>query len=150
MTAVPEMPQQEVESGLPANVAIRPAGEEWLAIKHRKPGIAMTDAHYGRIQSRIKKEMKGRFDSSGWFAVAVAAFSVGATILVTVVATPISDAATKAKLETTGWACAFITVVCLAVHFAKRRDAERRAEDIINEMDTYNIQVSRPAASSEV
>ena len=102
----------------------------------------MTDAHYGRIQSRIKREMKGRFDSSGWFAVAVAAFSIGATILVTVVATPISDAATKGKLETVGWACGFITVACLAIHASKRRDADRRAADIIEEMDTYNIQVS--------
>jgi hypothetical protein len=140
---VPNPPSsQEVEAVLPANVAIRNDGEEWLAIKRKKPGIAMTEGHYRRIQSRIKREMRGRFDSSGWFAVAVAFFSIGATILVTIEATAISNAATKGKLETVGWACVLITACCLAVHLSKRRDADRRAEDIIEEMDTYNIQVS--------
>lgn len=108
----------------------------------------MTDAHYKRIQSRIRREMKGRFDSSAWFASAVAFLSIGATILVTVEATSITEAANKGKLETAAWACFFATCICLAVHFAKRAESDRRANDIIAEMDTYNIEVARHDAKA--
>jgi len=106
----------------------------------------MTDAQYKRIQWRIRREMKGRFDSSGWFASAVGFLSVGATIVVTVEATSIAEAANKGKLETAAWACGLITLICLVVHFVKRADAGGRADDIIEEMDTYNIEVAQHQA----
>jgi hypothetical protein len=93
--------------------------------------------------------MKGRFDSSGWFASAVGFVGVGATILTTIEATSITEAANKGKLETAAWACLLITVICLVVHFVKRADASRRADDIIEEMDTYNIQVAQHRAHND-
>lgn len=82
----------------------------------------MTDAQYQRIQARIRREMKGRFDSSGWFASAAAFLSVGATILITVEATSITEAANKGKLETAAWACLLITVIWVVSQFEGRRD----------------------------
>ncbi|MFZ2114123.1 MAG: hypothetical protein WAU77_10400 [Solirubrobacteraceae bacterium] len=103
----------------------------------------MTDAHYGHIQQLIRRELKGRFESSGWFALMLAAFGVATTILITVLGTDIPDAANKGKLETAGWFCMIFAAFCLAIHVVKRKDGEQRATDLIEMMDRYNIEVAQ-------
>jgi CHASE1-domain containing sensor protein len=101
----------------------------------------MTETQYQHIQQLIRRELRGRFESSGWFALSLAAFGVALTILITVWATAITDSANKGKLETAGWFLAAFAVFCLVTHFAKRKDCDERAQDIINMMDRYNMAV---------
>jgi hypothetical protein len=117
----------------------------------------MTSTQYQHIQELIRRELTGRFESSGWFALSLAALGVGATILITVLATAITDSANKGKLETAGWFFAAFAAFCLVIHFIKRKDCEERAGDIIDMMDRYNMEVESqhsmaaptPAAPSE-
>src|SRR6185437_14171511 len=77
-------------SALAPNVT-PPTHEELLSVKREPPAIAMTDEHYKYIQTLIKRELKGRIESSAWFALALAALSVAATVAVTVAATSIPE-----------------------------------------------------------
>ncbi len=113
----------------------------------------MTEKHYKHIQDLIKRELGGRLESSGWFALALASLGMAATIGVTAYATQIPDAANRGKLETAGWFLLAFGVFCLLVHiFWRRRNGEQRAQDIIDMMDRYNVamgqraQVPSPAA----
>jgi len=110
----------------------------------------MTKTQYQHVQQLIRRELGSRFDSSGWFALSLAAFGVGITILITVWATAITDSANKGKLETVGWLMGAFALFCLAIHFAKRKDCDERAQDIIDMMDRYNMEVEsqRPTSSA--
>jgi hypothetical protein len=104
----------------------------------------MTDEHYKYIQTLIKRELKGRIESSAWFALALAALSVAATVAVTVAATSIPEAANRAKIETLGWGSLAFGLFCLIVHLLfRRRSGDQRAQDIIDMMDRYNMAVER-------
>jgi len=101
----------------------------------------MTKTQYQHVQELIRRELATRFDSSGWFALSLAAFGVATTILITVWATAIADSANKGKLETAGWFFGGFALFCLAIHFVKRKDCDKRAQDIIDMMDRYNMEV---------
>ena len=108
----------------------------------------MTDVHYEHVQGLIKRELGGRLESSGWFAGALASLGMAATIGVTVFATNIPNAAHRGKLETAGWFLLVFGIFCLLVHFfGRRRTGEQRAQDIIDMMDRYNMQVEAQSAS---
>jgi hypothetical protein len=126
-----------------------PTHEELLSVKREPPAIAMTDEHYTHIQTLIKRELKGRIESSAWFALALAALSVAATIAVTVAATAIPEAANRAKIETLGWGSFAFGVFCLVVHVLfRRRSGDQRAQDIIDMMDRYNMAVEQRSVRS--
>lgn len=106
----------------------------------------MTDGHYEHIQELIKRELAGRIESSAWFALALSALSIAATVLLTVSVTSIPEAANRAKIETLGWGCVAFGIFCLLVHLLfRRRSGKQRAQDIIDMMDRYNIEVDPPA-----
>jgi hypothetical protein len=147
--------QQGHEPGPAPNVT--PLGpEELLSVKRPRAAVAMTDEHYKHIQSLIKRELKGRIESSAWFALALAAFSVSATVAITVSATSIPEAANRAKIETLGWGSLAFSIFCLVVLLLfRRRNGDQRAQDIIDMMDRYNMAVEqhgahRASASDEV
>jgi hypothetical protein len=121
-----------------------PTHQELLSVKRQPPAIAMTGEHYKHIQTLIKRELKGRIESSAWFALALAALSVAATVAVTVAATSIPEAANRAKIETLGWGSLAFGVFCLVVHLLfRRRSGDQRAKDIIDMMDRYNMAVEQ-------
>ena len=101
----------------------------------------MTRTQYQHVQELIRRELGSRFESSGWFALSLAGFGVAVTILITVWATAITDSANKGKLETAGWFFAAFAAFCLVIHFVKRKDCDERAQDIIDMMDRYNMEV---------
>lgn len=104
----------------------------------------MTDEHYKHIQALIKRELKGRIESSAWFALALAALSVAATVAITVAATSIPEAANRAKIEMLGWGSLAFGLFCLAVHLLfRRRSGDQRAQDLIDMMDRYNMAVEQ-------
>lgn len=106
----------------------------------------MTEAHYEHIQELILRELGGRFESSGWFAGALASLGVALTILITIWATEIHNAAHRGKLEVAGWFFVVIAVGCLAAHFfGSRRSGKQRAEDLIDMMDRYSVEMGDPA-----
>jgi len=115
--------------------------EGLYSVKRKPPDVAMTSTQYQHIQELIRRELRSRFESSGWFALSLAALGVAATILITVLATAITDSANKGKLETAGWFCAAFAAFCLVVHLIKRKDCDERASDIIDMMDRYNMEV---------
>jgi hypothetical protein len=107
----------------------------------------MTEAHYADIQRLIKRELKGRFESSGWFALCLMTIGMASTIAVTILGTDITEAARRGELETAGWFLLAFGIFCLLVHFfGSRRNGGQRAQDIIDMMDRYNIEV-RPRIS---
>jgi hypothetical protein len=107
----------------------------------------MTDAHYKHIQKLIKRELGGRFESSIWFALMLAAVGIAATIGVTVLGTDIHNATHKGMLEEAGWFFLAIGLLCAAFHFfGSRNTGEQRANDLIEMMDTYNIEVQSRAS----
>lgn len=121
----------------------------------------MTDGHYKHIQKLIRRELGGRFESSIWFALMLAAVGVAATIAITVAATEIHNAARRGELETTAWGFLAISLLCASMHFfGSRKTGKQRANDLIEMMDTYNMEIEQhgqsptrpgaPAASSLV
>ncbi len=102
----------------------------------------MTDAHYKHIQKLIKRELSERFESSIWFALMLAAIGIAATVGVTVLAADIHNAAHRGMLEEAGWFFLGIGLLCGGFHFfGSRKTGEQRANDLIEMMDTYNIEV---------
>lgn len=108
----------------------------------------MTDAHYKHIQKLIRRELSSRFESSIWFALMIAALGIAATIVITVLATEIHNAAHRGEFEVAGWGFLAIGLLCAAMHFfGGRKTGEQRANDLIEMMDTYNIEVEQHGQS---
>jgi len=149
----------QVEGGhevRPARNVTPPGTEDLLSVKRPLAAVAMTDDHYKHVQSLIKRELKGRIESSAWFALAMSAFSVAATVAITVAATSIPEAANRAKMETLGWGAFAFAIFCLVVLLMfRRRNGDQRAQDILDMMDRYNMAVEqhgghRASASGDV
>ncbi len=105
------------------------------------PGIAMTTQHYERIQARIRNEIRGTASSSIWLACALASLGVAAALWISALSTN-PNASSRGKMEVAAWACVALTVVFALVHWKFWEDSSKRAEDVINEMDTYNYRRS--------
>ncbi|HEV3319190.1 MAG TPA: hypothetical protein VG053_05570 [Solirubrobacteraceae bacterium] len=102
----------------------------------------MTQAHYDHIQSLIRRELGGRFESSGWFAGGLASLGVAVTILITIWSTELHNAAHRGKLEVAGWFFLVIALGCGLVHFfGSRRTGKQRAQDLVDMMDRYNLEM---------
>jgi hypothetical protein len=104
-------------------------------------GVAMSESHYRRIQTRIRRST-GSHSASIWLALALAFVGVGATIWITVFTVTLLPNA-RGQMETAGWACVVLIVVCVAAHLTTYRDRRSTADDICHEMDTYCQRPSR-------
>jgi hypothetical protein len=119
-----------------------------LSVKRKQAAFAMTDAHYKHIQKLIRRELGGRFESSIWFALMLAALGVAATIAITVLATEINNAARRGELEATAWGFLAIALLCFSMHFfGSRKTGKQRANDLIEMMDTYNMEIEQHSQS---
>jgi hypothetical protein len=109
-----------------------------LTVKpRREPGMVLSEAHYKRIQKRIRSGV-GDHAASIWLALALFFLGVGITVVVTVISTELGGE-TTGKLEMAGWACLVLTVVCVGAHFNRAADRRKLAEDICEDMDTHCV-----------
>jgi hypothetical protein len=111
-------------------------------IKRAPPGFAMTTAHYEYIQTLIKREVAGKPETSFWLALALAALTAVGAIWIAVGGGGVTGATHRGNLEVAAWLLLSFGVFCVGVHFVgSRRSADQRAQDIIDMMDRYNLEV---------
>jgi hypothetical protein len=111
-------------------------------VKRAPPGFAMTKAHYEHIQTLIKREVAGKPEASIWLALALAALSAVAAIWIAVLGGGVTGTTHRGNLEVGAWCLLAFTSFCVVVHFVgSRRSADQRAQDIIDMMDRYNLEV---------
>jgi H+/gluconate symporter-like permease len=121
-----------------------------VTVEQPQLDVAMTDRHYKRVQERVRKEIKGTHTASIWIALALAAFGVMTTLIVTAAFTEITSATEKGKLETSAWAAVIVVVIFVVVHLVTRKDGDVQANDVIAEMDTYCYRaLAAPVESGE-
>lgn len=120
-----------------------------MTVEQHPLDVAMTDRHYKRVQDRVRKEIKGTHTASIWVALALAAFGVMATLIVTAAFAGITNATEKGKLETAAWAAGIVVAIFVVVHLVTRKEADVRAEDVIAEMDTYCYRALATPVESE-
>jgi hypothetical protein len=98
--------------------------------------VAMTDEHYKRVQQRIRREIRGSHTSSIWLAISLMVLGVFATLWIAVWSTN-PGGAERGKLEVAAWGCLAVASLAGFVHYRVWKDARNRAQDVIDEMDTY-------------
>jgi hypothetical protein len=130
---------------IPPDLRGKPPADSFK-VKRAPPGFAMTKAHYEYIQTLIKREVAGRPETSIWLALALAALSAVGAVWIAVIGGGVTGATHRGNLEVAAWFLLAFAVFCVFVHFVgNRRSADQRAQDIIDMMDRYNLEVEGQA-----
>jgi hypothetical protein len=108
----------------------------------------MTDEHYKRITDRIRREIRGTLTTSLWIAIALSALTLGASLLITVQSASLSEG-TQGEMELGYWVCFAFTGFCVFVHRVTGKDADARADDVLNEIETHLFRVPHDVPARE-
>lgn len=115
-------------------------------------GVAMTNEHYSWVKRQIRAEVRGAHTSSVWMALALSMLTVVGALLIVVTSTPDLSAATKHGYEEAAWFLGVIALIFVVFHVVMRKDAGKRAEELIVEMDlhTHRVAVSNTQTPSAI
>lgn len=114
------------ETSVPATQSVK--------VEKKVPNVALTDAHYERIKERIRREIKGTLTTSFWITLALTAAALGGSFVITVNSVRLGEA-TCGQFELAYWICFAFALFCVAMHLVYHRGADKRADDVIDELE---------------
>jgi hypothetical protein len=114
---------------------------EQVALRREVASVAMTKTHRGRLERRIRSEIRGTHQASLWVALSFGFAGVAGTLLVPAFTAIGLVSGSREGVEVAGWAAAFLAVFCIFVHFMTRQSADKRADDFLDEVNSYMVEV---------
>lgn len=114
----------------------------------RLPDLAMTEGHYERIKTRIRREIKGTLATSFWITLGLTAVVLAVTLIITVQSTTLKEGP-QGEMELGYWICFGFAAFCFALHWRFEKNGDERADDVINELDTHLIPLPHAEAARD-